>query len=122
MLRQTRARRRLLSVFVALLVITSVLWSSAAALAQSSAQFSLGCWSITSAGGDQRSSPQYRLRDAVTPGGGEIQSPQYRINTNFYVPFNAINPVGTPGQVPPAGSVYLPILWANALLLQNLCQ
>ncbi len=122
MLRRTRTRRRLLSVVVALLVISSVLWSSAAVLAQSSAQFSLGCWSITSAGGDQRSSATYRMRDAITPGGGQIQSPQYRINTNFYVPIDAINPVSTAGPVPPADAIYLPILWANALLLKNLCR
>jgi len=122
MLKRTHTRRPLLNLLVALLVITGVLWTWAAVFAQSSAQFSVGCWAITSGGGDQRSSTQFRMRDALTPVGGDMQGSQFRIRTNHLALYPALNPAGTVGPGPREGDVLLPIIFARGLFLQNLCQ
>lgn len=122
MSRQTRTRRWLLNLLVALLVVTGLMWTSAAVFAQSSGQFSLGCWAITSGGGDQRASAQFRMRDAVTPVGGEMQGAQFRIRASHFALYPAINPVGTVAPAPKQGDIFMPIVWARGLFLQDLCR
>jgi hypothetical protein len=122
MLQKRRTRRRLLNVLAALMVISGVLWTSAAVFAQSNNTYSLGCWAITSGGGDQRTSAQFRMRDAITPVGGEIQSAQFRIRANHYALYPVLTQGGSVAPAPKAGDIFMPIIWARGLFLQNLCR
>lgn len=122
MLRQTRTRRWLLNLLVALLVTTGVLWTSVAVFAQSSAHFSVGCWAISSGGGDQRAGAQFRMRDAVTFVGGEMLGGQFRIRASHLALYPALNPVGRVAPAPREGDIFMPIVWARGLFLQDLCR
>ncbi len=122
MMQKTGARRWLLNAVVALLVVFGVLWTSAAVLAQSSAKFSLGCWAVTTGGGDQRSSVNFRMRDAITSVGGEMQSASFRVRANHFALYPALNQTFEPAPQPEADAIFMPVIWARGLLLNDICK
>ncbi len=122
MLRERRMQRWPVNALVALLVVIALLWTSATVMAQSSAQYSLGCWAIASGGGDQRSSAQYRLRDAITPVGGEMQGAQYRMRTNHLALYRVLRqPAGPPAPASKEGDIFMPFV-ARLFHLAGICR
>lgn len=125
---QRRARRLLRAALGAALgtaLLATLLWSGSAALAQQSARFSLGCWAITSGGGDQRQSANFRVRDAVVFAGDSMQATQTGIRANHHALLAALRPSGPEAPQPPLVNttvLYLPLVHDQSLVLRNLCR
>ncbi len=58
----------------------------------------------------------------VTYVGGEMQSPKFRMRANHFALLPALNPVGTVSPLPEEGDIFMPIIWARGLFLQNICE
>jgi hypothetical protein len=120
----TRTRKWLHAV-AALILVLGLLWITAgAALAQLSPSFSLGCWSITTSGGDARQSTNFRIRDAVTYVGGSMQAGAARIDSNHFLLARAYRPPSGAVQPPAVDAtvIRLPLVFDQSLVLQQLCR
>lgn len=119
----SRLRRWLRAGMTLILVLGLLGVSAGAALAQLSPNFSLGCWSITTSGGDARQSSNFRIRDAVTYVGGSMQAGATRIDSNHFLLERAYRPVSGTVQ-PPVGPnvIRLPLVFDQSLVLQQLCR
>jgi len=124
-------KRRWIQIVAVLLVVASVMATAGVAAAQTSAQFSLGCWAIVTGGGTGASlqSTNYRAQYAITatggvegPGGPAQGSANYRLRNNHYVA-RALAPAPgqTPGPLVGPNFAYLPIVLGRIIQLQNLC-
>lgn len=106
------------------LLLAALFVSAGAAIGQSSANNSLGCWGLFTAGGDQRSTALHRIRDDITFVGGGMAGTANKIRVNPYSILAAWRPItGTP-QAPIQNTTtsYLPLAMnAWNFPLSNLC-
>lgn len=110
--------------FAIVVLLAALLLSAGAAIGQSSARNSLGCWGLLTAGGNQRSSPLYRIRDEVTWVGGGMSGTSNRLRANPYSILAAWRPITGPAQPPIQNTTtsYLPLAMnAWNFPLSNLC-
>lgn len=110
---------------LAIVILLAALFVSAgAAIGQSSARNSLGCWGLFTAGGDQRSTALHRIRDEITFVGSGMAGTTNKIRVNSYSILAAWRPItGTP-QAPIQNTTtrYLPVVMdAWNFPLSNLC-
>jgi hypothetical protein len=101
-------------IVVGLIVMLVILSASGLALAQSSANFDLGCWGVFTTTGGESASPTFRLSAAVGQvAAGTVDSLNARLRIGYQQDWRTLQPVApTPGPtVPPWGpDVYLPII------------
>ena len=99
---------------VGLIVLFVMLSASGLVLAQSSANFDLGCWGVFTTTGGETTSATFRL--STTVGGvvaGTVDSPNVRVRIGYLQDWRTLQPVvPTPEPtVTPGGlNVYLPIV------------
>lgn len=125
-------RRRFMYIVLALIVLAATLLTATVALAQRAGEYSLGCWAITSSGGGQRQSANYRISDSTAPIAGQMTSPSVgtpgqprRIQASHLALKAAFRkPDGGVPQPPPTGVtvIYLPLVRDGSLTLQYLCR
>ena len=130
--RKSPPRRFLIHAALALLVLCATLITATVAFAQTGGRFALGCWAITSSGGGQRQSANFRISDATPPIGGQMTSPSAgsagqprRIQSNHLALRSAFRkPAGGPPQPPLTNStvLFLPLVRDGSLVLQRLCK
>lgn len=122
-----RARRSILKASVlVVIVLAGSLLMTVAALAQQSTQYDLGCWSVTTGGGGSRTSPNFRLVDAVGQNAaGNSTSPSFLLRAGYGQSLGFLAPAPTPivtPMPPPSNTVTinLPLISYN-VVIQRTC-
>lgn len=106
-------KRKLTKALILLLVAVLALSAAGAALAQSSVNYDLGCWSVVATGGGTRTSPDYRLNDTFGQfAPGRATSPNYTLNAGFQQDWRALSSNGSEPPVigPDDTVVHLPLI------------
>lgn len=110
--------------FAIVVLLASILLSAGAAIGQSSARNSLGCWGLLTNGGNQRSTTLNRIRDETTWVGGSMSATSNRVLINTYSILAAWRPITGPAQAPIQNTTtnYMPLAMnAWNFPLTNLC-
>lgn len=108
------------------IVLVSSLLMTVAALAQQSTRYDLACWSITTGGGGEHTSQNFRLTDAVGQNAiGTSTSVNFEMRTGAVQNLAFLAP--TPGPIvtpvpPPSGTltINLPLI-SSSVVIQRTC-
>ena len=125
-IRRTVSRRMVKASMLLAIVLVSSLLMTVAALAQQSTRYDLACWSITTGGGGEHTSQNFRLTDAV--GQNAIGT---STSVNFEMRAGAVQNLAflapTPGPIvtpvpPPSGTltINLPLI-SSSVVIQRTC-
>ena len=125
-IRRTVSRRMVKASVLLAIVLASSLLMTVAALAQQSTRYDLACWSITTGGGGEHTSQNFRLTDAV--GQNAIGT---STSVNFEMRAGAVQNLAflasTPGPIvtpvpPPSGTltINLPLI-SSSVVIQRTC-
>ena len=105
-------KRRLTKALILLLVAVLALSVAGVALAQSSTNYDLGCWSVLTSVGGTRTSTNYQLNETfgqLAP--GRSTSPNYTLNAGFQQDWRTLTPNDTPPVIGPNDTViYMPLI------------